>query len=280
MSETIYIVGFPKSGNTWLTRLLADVLNAPVVKAPMRGFVEMASEINAQISATDNAALRVAKVHFLPQPLIDEVDAQPTRVVYIHRNPYDVAISAFCYFTRWSETDLNPDKRGLRASLRRFRAVRALDRFVHRLMTRGLPGVEEAFGTWASHVEAWLDANARTPGLRFYAVSYEALKADPHRELDRMITCIDVPLPHPDHVAAAIDRQSFKSVREHYHRMAEDAAVPHGREFALRFYRGGRVGDGERLLTPRSQSIITRSCAAAMSRLHDLCNTSDLREAA
>lgn len=33
----IWVVGYPKSGNTWLARLLGDALNSPVTSYPSLG---------------------------------------------------------------------------------------------------------------------------------------------------------------------------------------------------------------------------------------------------
>lgn len=83
MAREIYINGFPKSGNTWLARLLGDVLDSPV--KTVKG-----------IALADEGAERKGDYVIRQHHLITPEDA--FGVVYIYRDPRDVVVSAAHYW--------------------------------------------------------------------------------------------------------------------------------------------------------------------------------------
>lgn len=99
--QTIYIAAYPKSGSTWLTRLLADVLNSPSGGC-------MPEEDNKEIATEGQdrpGPYMVRKGHFV---LIDDDGPGPIvpsphrlawkrltneRIVFLARDPRDICIS-------------------------------------------------------------------------------------------------------------------------------------------------------------------------------------------
>jgi len=83
MVREIYIHGFPKSGNTWLSRLLGDVLDSPV--RAVKG-----------TSLADEGYNRQGGYVIRQQHLIIPEDA--FGLIYIYRDPRDVCVSANHYW--------------------------------------------------------------------------------------------------------------------------------------------------------------------------------------
>lgn len=272
MTTPVYIVGFPKSGNTWLTRLLADALGAPVAERPMRGFLELASQINATLPGDGASGLRVAKIHFLPEIFVREIDPSPRRVVYVHRDVRDVCVSGFCHFLNGCEADLLPASEGTRLARwlherRRGRQLQRLRTFVDHLTSRGIPGVEDQFGTWQGHIAAWRAFAEASPETRFVTVAYESLRADTVGQLQRIIAGLDLPMPDRARIEAAAQRQSLGRLRETYRQWNDPAADQIGRDLLQRFFRRGSVGDGQRLLDRACLDMIDQRCGDAMRSL-------------
>ncbi len=96
--EKIYVVGYPKSGTTWLTRLLADILDSPAGNG-MGGLdeEEIASDFNLQILKRDTKPkYKILKTHLLI-PHLKSLDTNLKKIVYIERDFRDVLISSFFY---------------------------------------------------------------------------------------------------------------------------------------------------------------------------------------
>ena len=76
--QKVYVVGFPKSGNTWLTRLLADCLGSPAGSG-MRNSenIEIATDLNqAILDKNPQPGYKILKTHYLPSVLEKEIDNQ------------------------------------------------------------------------------------------------------------------------------------------------------------------------------------------------------------
>jgi hypothetical protein len=82
----IYVVGFPKSGNSWLSRLLGDALDSPV--EAMKGKIALADE-----GFDRRGPFVIHQDHLVGLPEEDNA-----RIVYILRDPRDVIVSNYFYW--------------------------------------------------------------------------------------------------------------------------------------------------------------------------------------
>lgn len=258
--EPISIVGFPKSGNTWLTRLLADVLDIPVCLGAMRGNAEIATEINRHLSLLTNKKFDVRKEHFRPAILFERVDEVPTRIVYIYRDFRDVVVSSFFYKNRCEETDVRMRSFASlllrpRALLRHWRCRRRLFKHVEKL---SIDGWGETVGTWSQHIAEWHDARTQRSDTKFVFVSYEELLNNTCSTVLRIVHKLNLPRPSDERLQNAVERQSFAALKEHFQKLPDDADVPLGKDFNVKFLRKGASGDWKNFLSPRMEWIIQK----------------------
>lgn len=257
--EPIYVVGFPKSGNTWLTKVLADVLQAPVCPTDIRGRgLEIASEVNRHLYPQVRPLFELFKVHFLPDVVLREVAKLPKRMVYIYRDFRDVTISAFFYRHSFAETDVRITNCVAllprpRASVRHWRGRRKLLEYVEKLTVDGWgPDV----GTWCQHIEEWRDVSVRRTDMRSVSISYEELSLDTSSTLLRVVDELGLPRPSDGDMQNAVGRHSFRAEKEYFRKLQDGGDIPLGRDFNLRFLRKGVVGDWKSFLSPRMCQII------------------------
>ncbi len=149
-----FLVSYPRSGNTWLRFLLAHLIH----QAPLN-FRELELVVADIYQNRDRELLslrspRILKSHEL-------FDKRYRKVVYIVRDPRDVAIS-FYYWRVKKESFSQPEKK---MSMQEY-----LEIFAER---------EYAFtlGNWAEHVESWL-SQSNTFGSRLLVIKYEEMKKD------------------------------------------------------------------------------------------------------
>ncbi len=128
--DDIFLVSFPKSGNTWTRFLLGNLMNPdkPV------GFADIESVV-PDIAVFPRADFRKLK----PPRLIkshDCFDPRYRRVIYIIRDPRDVAVSLYYYAKKVKNIDDSF----------------TLEAFITRMLVPG----RSYNGTWGEHAGSWL----------------------------------------------------------------------------------------------------------------------------
>ena len=88
----IIISGYPKSGNTWTTRLIAQCLNSPVI-----GYFNYAEVPEIAIEGLDRTGkFKVYKSHDLKSNIL-KINPAAT-IITIRRDPRETLASAYRYF--------------------------------------------------------------------------------------------------------------------------------------------------------------------------------------
>ena len=185
MNKTrIFVTAYPKSGSTWLTRLLADVLNCPAGGShPSEDKKELASEgwDRPEPYVVCKGHYRINKAGALnPRPHELNTDLiTDDHVVHLVRDPRDIAVSAALYH----EKDLSEIIAGMvQGSL------------------YGLP-------PWAAYVDRWrrLILKNNRPVL---SVMYEEFLRHTGREVEILLRTIGIPFDL-DRLPDAVHRQGF-----------------------------------------------------------------------
>ncbi len=269
MPEPIYVVGFPKSGNTWLTRLLADILQVPV-----RGETEIATEINQHLSLSENSRHEIWKIHFLPAYFYEKIDPSPRRIVYIYRDFRDVLVSSFFYFVHRGD-DEDAEIMDLSTLLRLLiQSPKTLNRY-YQLRKRMLGfvkdfcenGRKKDFGTWQDHIQAWQHVNAKHADMIFASISYEDLLKNSSNALLSLLDELGLPKPDNETLVKSIERQSFDNLKTHLKNLPDDVDIPHGKDFNVKFLRKGVAGDWKRFLSKRMGRVVARYQGEMLSML-------------
>jgi hypothetical protein len=180
-----FLVSYPRSGNTWTRFLLANLLY------PERevGFANI-NRLFADPAVATNRYLTQ-----LPRPRLlkshEPFDHRIQRVVYLVRDPRDVALSEY-YF--------NLKKRYIEPGF-------PLKQFVRRFIA----GQTASYGSWGEHVGSWIGARYRHPS--FHLVRYEDLISDPFRETTKIALFLGIPADM-GRIRRAIERSSADEMRK------------------------------------------------------------------
>lgn len=214
--DDIFLVSFPKSGNTWTRFLLGNLMNPgkPV------GFADIERVV------PDIAVFPRADFRRLQRPRLikshDCFDPRYRRVIYIIRDPRDVAVSLYYYAKKVKNID---DSFSLEA-------------FVKRMLVPG----RSYNGTWGEHAGSWLvnatniagfcvPDNGGRPysvgsvavkmaapgasghGREFLLVRYEDLLEDAQAGLRRIAEFLRLEAS-PERIEQAVARSSADSMRK------------------------------------------------------------------
>jgi Sulfotransferase domain len=181
--DDTFIASYPRSGNTWVRFLVANLLNQD----------DPASSEYVGARVPDTYRVPDGKLVKLPQPrfLKTHEPFHPLlpRVIYVLRDPRDVAPS-YLHFLK--SRNRIPDSMTLDAFLRRF--------------VEGRLG----FGSWRDHVTEWITVRAGDPD--FLLVRYERLVQDAEAELERIAAFAGIPADEGA-IRRAVERSSLESMQ-------------------------------------------------------------------
>jgi hypothetical protein len=183
--DDVFIVSYPKSGNTW-TRFLIGSLVHPELPADF-------SNINQIIP--DPEALSKNELDRMPRPRLIKshqyFDPRYGKIIYIVRDPRDVALSQY-HFHR---------KRRL------LQDGSSVEEFVVRFVA----GETSPYGSWGENVATWMATRYGRPG--FLLLRYEDMIENTTRELGKVahFLSMDVPL---DRLTLIVERNSADEMRK------------------------------------------------------------------
>jgi hypothetical protein len=184
--DDILLASYPKSGNTW-TRFLIANLVFPDQEVSFGNLHQLVLDLDFSVKRDFDRAPRprIVKTH-------GSFDPRYRRVIYVVRDPRDVALSQHHYLRKLRRID---DAFPMKDFLERF-----------------LAGELKLFpGSWGENVGSWLATRARHPG--FLLLRYEDLLSDTARELARVAAFAGLPAT-PERIAQAVERSSADKMRE------------------------------------------------------------------
>jgi hypothetical protein len=274
MGDIVWLASYPKSGNTWLRALLANLLDgkgAPIninrlgirIAADRRGFdealgVEASDMTREEIArarpafyrtlASHSAGSVYLKIHdafrdsaMISVPLSASVRS---RVVYLARNPLDVAVSFANHIGRTID-----DTIGLMADPEYSFSGRK-DRLPEQL--------EQRISSWSEHVVSWLDQRE----IPVHLMRYEDMLSRQTEAFARCLEFLDI-CAGASEIESALAASSFTALS------AQEAAFGFRERppVAARFFRRGRAGDWRTTLTDAQVHRIVEQHVVVMRRL-------------
>jgi hypothetical protein len=184
--DDVFLVSYPKSGNTW-TRFLVANLVYPEKNVDFANVNELTPDPEA-VSKRRLAQIqrpRILKSHAY-------FDPRYPRVIYIVRDPRDVVLSSYHFDIKRQVIDENS------------RIEEYVSRFV-----RGLG--DHNYGTWGENVASWFYVRGESPG--FLLVRYEALQSEGMQELSHIAEFLGI-TPDPQRLSFALQQSSAERMRE------------------------------------------------------------------
>ena len=221
--KDVLVIGYPRSGNGYTSRLLGDILNSPVTG------IGSAHPI-CEEGLDRPGPYTVRQLHLRPNWTIKSGDAVQNawtfapacyggeKIVLVIRDPRDVAISAMHYWGRPSLQDT--------------------------LFCMGegrgpLAGV----GSWPAFMDLWFNQFMHNPHFGWicaYAVYYESLLSSPVEVLRGLFDSLKLP-EEDGRLAMALERQAF-DVRKKELASSGDRYM-YGADLQVKNLRKGKAGD-------------------------------------
>ena len=236
--DDTFLVSYPKSGNTWVRFLLANLIypNETV------GF----ANINRLLPAPGVSSRRF--LNSLPRPRIlkshEPFDVRFRKVIYLVRDPRDVAVSEYHF-------DLK--KRYIEADV-------TLEQFVERF----LAGTTSAYGSWWEHAASWIGARQGNPA--FLLVRYEDLLDNPIPGLAQIADFLGIQADE-QRLQAAIDRSAADRMRKLEQQQSDKWTGTKNTRKEIPFVRSASAGGWKNALPKHSAEAIEAAWCPLMNYL-------------
>jgi Sulfotransferase domain len=225
--DDTFLVSYPKSGNTWVRFLLANLIYPNEVI----GF----ANINRLLPSPDVLSRRF--LGSLPRPRIlkshEPYDRRFQKVIYLVRDPRDVVVSEYFF---------NLKKRYIASDV-------SLEEFAKRF----LRGETSSFGSWWEHTGSWIAARQGNPA--FLLVRYEDLLADSIGETRKIADFLGIQADE-ERLRLAVERSSANRMRDLEKKQADQWTGTKNTRLEIPFVRAAKSGGWKQSLpAPIAENI-------------------------
>ena len=241
--EDLYVIGFPKSGNTWLSRMLAEYTNSNI---------NVTSKKN-KLDSTENSKYRkgkylIHKIHYTYE--LDRVKS--AKKVYIVRDVRDSIVSGFFHnYRQYTEDEIknsklltklfNYEAQGINKKWQGSISARIKAKTYLALKTFILRREKVNIGNWSDHVKYWTSFD------NMVIARYEDLLENTEVEFNRVVTELGLNIKQ-ESIKKVIDNQSFEKKK--------NAFLEKGDIQNAKFLRSGKKESWRNLIDKNLQHII------------------------
>ncbi len=183
--DDVFIVSYPRSGNTWTRFLIANLIyeEEPVT------FANVERKIPDVYKNTRNQLLRTRRPRILKSH--EYFDPRYKKVIYIVRDPRDVAVSYYHFARKYKKIE---------------------DGYpLERYIARFIAGEVDDYGSWKENVASWLAARQGTDS--FLLLRYEDMLENTAGELVKVASFLGIERS-PEQVARAVELSSADRMRD------------------------------------------------------------------
>ncbi len=236
--DDIFIVSYPKSGNTWTRFLVANLVHPE----------EPASFANIDRLIPESEGLSKRQLSRVPRPRIMKshqyFDPRYRQIIYVVRDPRDVALSQYHFYRKRRRIEDNYP--------------------VEQFVTRFVAGATSDYGSWGENVASWVATRHGRPG--FLLLRYEDMIVQTARELTRVASFLGIAVT-PERLAQVVERSSSDEMRKMEKSQALKCSLTKDTRLDLPFVRAAKPGEWESGLQQTAVAEIEAAWAPLMKWL-------------
>jgi hypothetical protein len=192
-SDDIFLVSYPKSGNTWIRFLIGNLLYPEVDIT----FANVQNIIPDIYLASNRELLQISRPRILKSH--EYFDPRYKKVILITRDPRDITLSAYFHSIKY----------GL------ITKTTSLEEFSQGFLSNHYHFVRQSnpLGSWGENTGSWLGAMEGKDHNNFLLLRYEDFQTDITMQLAKIAKFMNLDCLESD-INLAVEKSSFKRMRE------------------------------------------------------------------
>ncbi len=210
--DDVFIVSFPKSGNTWMRMLVGNYITGGDCT------YDKLHEIIPDVHLNPEHIEDVGRPRFIKSHA--PYRSEYPNVVYIVRDGRDVAVSFYHHCIKQQIVDPDTEFSTFLAQFNR--------------------GEIGAFGSWRDHISSWLDHGED----EILVVRYEDMLDDTAREFQRVLDFAGLNRVEKK-IEMAVEASQFEKLQKQEQKKHDEVPGLEGSDSSKRFFRKGQSGDWE-----------------------------------
>lgn len=228
--DDTFLVSYPKSGNTWVRFLIANLMVNGKVEINFHNAVDYIPDIDAHKKiANELNPPRIVKSH---QPF----NKKFARVLYIIRDPRDVYVSYFFYLQKKLPKE-------------------------HQDINSFIKNINQYNISWEDHVQSWM----KNLSVEHMFVRYEDLKLNPFEKLKEISTFCNLQTDD-SLLKSSIEKSSFNSMSKIEDEKGRPFTNEEDAKKSTKFVRSGKSGGWKEHLDLDIQQYIEKKCGDMMQK--------------
>lgn len=225
--DDIFLVSYPKSGNTWVRFLIANLLTDSDVSFSNLGkfvpdiYWDKRKDIDPLID------INVFKTHSHFRSKYAR-----NKIIYLIRDARDVAVSYYFFYNKTKRKNIS------------------FDDFLHKFLYGGI----DNYGNWSENIGSWTGALIRSDN--FLLVRYEDMISDPKKQMHRIVDFIGLTNVDDNKIKEAIRKSNFENLKKDEIENRKKIKELKNTDKSISFFRKGENGNWKEFFTEEQLRLL------------------------